>query len=93
MMRAINGIPSKAGKLPQFKFDHGALRCVAPGELELNLASKKWTRDVPEPSGHVGWKFSAKRRDLTPERLERVHRALVTMALEYTWLDLGRNGR
>lgn len=89
IMRTLNGVPSKAGKLPAFNFDNGALRCVAPGELSLDLASAKWHKDKPAPPGHVGWSFTAKRRDMTPKRLSLVHRALTKIALEYAWNDLG----
>jgi hypothetical protein len=89
MMRTVAGIPSKAGKLPSFDFDNGSLRCVAPGELSLELDSARWHKDQPAPPGHIGFSFSAQRQDMTPRRLAKVHRALVKMLLEYVWQDLG----
>jgi hypothetical protein len=35
MMKTWHGIPSKAGKLPEFKFDNGSMRCQRPGDLFL----------------------------------------------------------
>src|SRR3954451_4065983 len=33
LMRTWHGIPSKSGRLPDFNFDNGALRCVRPGHI------------------------------------------------------------
>lgn len=90
MMRTMNGVPSKSGKPPIFKFDNGVLSCDASGALSLQLDSRKWhDEDVPAPPGRHGWSFTAQRHDLSPKRLALVHRALIKMALEYAWLNLG----
>jgi hypothetical protein len=90
MMRTVHGIPSKRGKVPVFKFDNGSLSGGKPGELFLDLDSQKWSKPaVPAGDGRVQWGFTAKRHDMTAKRVAKVHRALVKMAVECAWLDLG----
>jgi hypothetical protein len=90
MMRTIHGVPSKSGNMPAFKFDNGRLSCRTPGELFLELDSGKWHEDgKPASPGRSAWSFTAKRHDMTPKRLSKLHRALVKLAVEYAWLDLG----
>lgn len=91
MMRTWHGIPSKSGKLPDFNFDNGALRCVRPGHIYLHLDSYKGQpKDSGGASAH-GMSFSAWRNEGTPRRLRNVHRALLKMALEFAWIDLGED--
>ena len=90
MMRTWHGIPSKTGKLPAFKFDNGTLRCVGRGELYLSLDSEKGQPEAPPaPPGRKGMAFSASRNEASPRRLRNVHRALLKMAVEFAWIDLG----
>lgn len=90
MLRTLHQQPNKAGKLPSMKFDNGRLGSPEPGSLWLDLASKKWHRDLPSAPGTQAFSFTAQRSgDITPERLALVHRALVKQALEFVWLDSG----
>jgi hypothetical protein len=90
MLRTMHQQPTKSGKLPTAKFDNGRLGSTAPGALSLELASGKWWRDLPSPPGTKSFSFTAQRsNEITPERLSRVHRALVKSALEFIWLDCG----
>jgi hypothetical protein len=92
MMKTWQGIPSKAGKLPEFKFDNGTMRCRAPGDLFLALDSAKGQPGAPPPTppSQASFAFSASRRkDTNPRRLRNVQRALLKMAVEFAWLDLG----
>ncbi len=59
MMRTMYGIQSKSGKQPTFTFDNGSLSSIRPGELDLNLASKKWHKEgLPAPPGYTSWSFT-----------------------------------
>jgi hypothetical protein len=93
MMKTWHGIPSKSGKLPEFKFDNGSMRCRRPGDLFLMLDSAKGQPEAPTPpAGQASFAFSAaRRRDTTPRRLRDVQRALLKMAVEFAWLDLGED--
>lgn len=94
MMKTWHGIPSKAGKLPAFKFDNGTMRCRSPGDLFLALDSAKGQPEaaVPSPPGQASFAFSASRRkDTNPRRLRNVQRALLKIAVEFSWLDLGED--
>lgn len=87
MMKTIYGIPSKAGKMPEVKFDNGRLYARSPGDLVVQLAPK-WRKDILAPPGQVGFQFTLQRHDATPRRLSKVHRALVKQAVELAWLDM-----
>jgi len=89
MLRTMHRQPSKSGKLPQMGFDNGRIEAKSPDEIALWLSSDKWQRELPAPPGYKSFSFTAKRNDLTPECLSRVHRALVKQALEFAWLDHG----
>jgi hypothetical protein len=72
-------------------FDNGRIEARSSDEISLWLSGEKWHREHPAPPGYKSFSFTAKRRDLTPERLSRVHRALVKQALEFAWLDHGED--
>jgi hypothetical protein len=91
MLRTIHRQPSKSGKLPSMGFDNGRIEARSSDEISLWLSGEKWHREHPAPPGYKSFSFTAKRRDLTPERLSRVHRALVKQALEFAWLDHGED--
>jgi hypothetical protein len=91
LMRTWHGIPSKSGKLPSFNFDNGALRCVSPGHIHLQLDSYKGQPKGASGAGAHGMSFSAWRNEGTPSRLRNVHRALLKMAVEFAWMDLGED--
>jgi hypothetical protein len=82
--------PSKSGKLPSVAFDNGRLEATDPDNLSLSLSGSKWHQETAAPPGRKGFSFTAKRNDLTPERLSLVHRAFVKQALEFAWLDHGK---
>ena len=93
LLRTWHGIPSKSGGLPDFKFDNGVLRCLAPGELNLSLDSAKGQPETQHlDRGFVKTGFTATRSEGSPQRLRNVHRALLKMAVEYAWVDLGETG-
>jgi HNH endonuclease len=87
MMKTLNCVPSKAGKLPSYKFDNGQMHMKAPGELVLQLDSAKWRRDIP--GRPASFSFTTQRHDNSKKRLSLVHRALVKQVVEYAWRDLG----
>ena len=89
LMRTSYRQQSKSGKLPSVRFDNGSIEATGPSDVSLWLSSAKWQRDLPAPPGYKSFSFTAKRHDLTPERLSKVHRGLVKQALEFAWLDLG----
>jgi hypothetical protein len=91
LMRTWHGIPSKSGKLPSFNFDNGALRCIRPGDIHLQLDSYKGQPNDSSGTGAHGMSFSAWRNEGTPRRLRNVHRALLKMAVEFAWMDLGED--
>ncbi|HEU4737588.1 MAG TPA: HNH endonuclease [Solirubrobacterales bacterium] len=91
LLRTWHGIPSKSGKLPNFNFDNGALRCVRPGHIHLQLDSYKGQPKDSRGTAAHGASFSAWRNEGTPRRLRNVHRALLKMALEFAWTDLGED--
>lgn len=91
MMRTWNGVPSKSGKLPAFKFDNGTMKCRDSGDIYLQLDSARGQPKAPPPlPGRAGYAFSiSRRRDTIPRRLRDVQRALLKMVVEFAWLDRG----
>lgn len=89
LMRTANAIPTKRGKLPWMNFDNGSLECQNESELALALDSRRWTASKPAPPGRKAFSFTAQRHDATPKKLALVQRALLKIAVEFSWRDEG----
>lgn len=84
LIKAIYGIESKAGKLPKARFNNGSIEHTSPGNVFLQLDSARW-----EKPRENGFSFTAQKHQWTPKHCAPVSRALLKMALECAWLDLG----
>jgi hypothetical protein len=80
MLRTMRQQPTKAGKLPSVTLDNGR---PERGPLLLELSSAKWQRELPSQPGTKAFSFTGQwSNEITPERLSRVHRALLKQALQ-----------
>ncbi len=89
-LRLMHGVPSKKGVIPTANFDNGTVESPEPGKLVHTVRHRRWISAAPTPAGGTVYAISHKRdSDARPDRLARVHRALVKQALEFAWIDLG----
>jgi hypothetical protein len=98
LRRTMLGVPSKAGKVPTFRYAEGTIEYQAPingGEPTLilrNPSPKFGLREVERfTDGRVmfEWNGSGGGRRLTPRYASDLSRALLKAALECAWIDHG----
>src|SRR6185437_4426826 len=95
--RTMLGVPSKAGKVPTFRFSEGTIEYRAPtrggqpGLVFTARPGKEILREVDRlPNGQIKleWNGSGGRR-LTPRYASELSRSILKMALECAWIDHG----
>lgn len=85
MLRVSKGIPSKSGRFPEAKFSNGSMRQVSPTDVHMILGSRRGFDRTPE-----GFKATVNGRRMTPRYVARLARFLHKLAVEFTYVDLGR---
>ena len=91
MLRTLQGIPTKSGSLPSVHFDNGSVITRAPGDVVIQLDSRRWDKSTTiRDDGQVQGGFRGQKA-FPPSQVAMVHRAIVKVAVELAWLDLGED--